>query len=291
MDRQAAYLQHVRARYPELEIQTVDFQPREGQFNDILVINGNLVFRFPRRQRTANNLIIEKAILARIQRGVPLPVPRPVYSSVNTTTVGEVFVGYHRIPGRSLKIEIYRQIRERYIRRYLAVQLAGFMRALHNFPAEYFGIDLPHYDTLPYWQEMYAGIEQHLFAHMRPDAREQVTAHFNLRFNQPDLFVFEPCLVHGDLGPYNIIYDEPRSRIGGIIDFSEAGIGDPAMDLASVSLFGDEFVDYMLPVYPQLAEMRQRAAWYRGTFALQEALSGTLDGDETAFRNGMAGYI
>lgn len=291
MDRQEAYLKQILKRYPELVIHSVSFQPREGQFNDILVINDKLVFRFPRRQRIADNLAIEKAILARIQRGVPLSVPRPTYSSVNTTKVGEVFVGYPRIPGRSLKVETIGQIRERYVRRYLAEQLANFLRALHNFPPEYFGIELPHYDTIDHWKAMYAGVQQHLFEHMRPDAREQVTAHFEIRFNQPERFVFEPCLVHGDFGPYNIIYDETRERISGIIDFSETGIGDPAMDLAPVSLYGDEFVEYMLPVYPELAEMRERSAWYRGTFALQEALAGAMDGDAAAFRSGMAGYV
>lgn len=291
MDRQEAYVKQILKRYPQLVIRTVNFQPREGQFNDILVINDDLVFRFPRRQRIVDNLAIEKAILSRIQRGVPLSVPRPIYSSANTSVVGEVFLGYTRIPGRSFKVDTFHQIREGYARRYLAEQLASFLHAMHDFPPDYFGIELPHYDTADHWRQMFAGIQQHLFAHMRSDAREEVTAHFNIRFSQPEQFVFEPCLVHGDFGPYNIIYDEKRGRISGIIDFSEAGIGDPAMDLASVSLYGEEMLELMLPVYPELAEMRERAAWYRGTFALQEALAGAVDGDTAAFRSGMAGYV
>ena len=50
------------------------------------------------------------------------------------------------------------------------------------------------------------------------------------------------------------------------------------------------------PVRPQfdparLAELLARARFYRGTFALQEALDGLRDGDQEAYRRGMETYI
>jgi aminoglycoside 2''-phosphotransferase len=44
-------------------------------------------------------------------------------------------------------------------------------------------------------------------------------------------FDYRPVLIHGDLGPYHILFDRASRRVSGIIDFGTAGLGDPATDL------------------------------------------------------------
>lgn len=288
-DKQSIYLQHIRQRYPELPVQSVRFLGRVGQYNDILILNEEIVFRFPRSIKSIDGLAVEKAILSRIQAGVPLPVPRPVYTSSGTGAVGSVFVGYPFIPGRWLTRDLLDGL-VRHHRRILAQQLASFMRALHDFPETYFGIELPQKDAIETWAVMYAQIQEHLYKLMRPDARAAVDEQFRSVLNHPEKLAFTPRLRHGDFGPTNILFDERKGKISGIIDFSEAGMGDPAVDLAAVSLYGEEFVAEMLPVYPELAEMAPRAAFYRSTFALQEALAGALDHDPEALDAGLMAY-
>ncbi len=46
-----------------------------------------------------------------------------------------------------------------------------------------------------------------------------------------DLWIFAPCLTHGDLGPAHVLVGADGD-LAGIIDWEEAAIGDPAWDFA-----------------------------------------------------------
>lgn len=289
-DRQTVYLQRIRQRYPDLPVEQVEYLEDAGQYNDVLILNHEIVFRFPRTRRVAEGLLVEKAILSRIQMAVPLPVPRPAFTSAGEYTVGQVFVGYYRIPGQPFTVEALSAVPQRHLRRRLAQQLGSFLKALHEFPTEYIGIELPEYDTPAYWAEMYAGIQERLFPLMRADARQQIRQLFEKALSRPDRLAFEPRLRHGDFGPGNILYDPESVRISGIIDFSEAGLGDPAVDLAGLSLYGAEFLEDVFAVYPEMVGMAERARFYRSTFALQEALAGARDNDPQALEHGLSEY-
>lgn len=283
------HLQRILLRYPDLPVHSIRPIEGNGQNNDILVLNEEVVFRFPRSNQVIDQLAIEKSILSRVQSVLPLPVPRLAYSSLGTREAGEVFVGYSIIPGEPLTTDRLAALpADR--RRFLARQLAGFLRSLHEFPSGFLGIDLPVQDGLEEWAGMYAEVRERLFPMMHPDARGTVAAFFEEALTYPERLAFEPCLRHGDFGPGNILYEGATGEISGIIDFSSAGRGDPAVDLAAVSLYGDEFVEWMAQAYPGLEAMRERARFYRGTFALQEALFGLREGDEEAFKAGMGNY-
>jgi len=96
----AECLEVIRRAYPELKVHSYTFD-RRGQNNDILIVNGDLVFRFPRTARAARQLRVETAILSRLQGRTTLQVPNPIYLSlgpevppgkgaVRTGTIGTV---------------------------------------------------------------------------------------------------------------------------------------------------------------------------------------------------------
>jgi len=72
---------------------------------------------------------------------------------------------------------------------------------------------------------------------------------------------------------------------------SGAGPLDPAVDLAAPSTLGGGILDAVARTYPVTPALRDRAAFYRGTFALQEALFGVENHDDAAFRAGIAEYL
>ena len=167
----------------------------------------------------------------------------------------------------------------------------AFYGELHRIPVERLGTGLPIQDGPEEWASLYAEIRQHLFPWMRLDAREWVTNHFETYLNTTTLHIYEPALRHGDFGTCNILYDRATQAIGGVIDFGFAGIGDPALDIAAISRYGETFMGRFSDTYPEIELMLERARFYTGTYALQEALHGFKKGDQDAFESGMALYI
>ncbi len=152
-------------------------------------------------------------------------------------------------------------------------------------------LELPVQDDRAYWAAMYADIRALLFDAMRPDARQAVRRHFEAYLDAAQSRPFTPCLRHGDFGPSNILYDPDELVVKGILDFGSAAMGDPAVDFSSLSCYGDDFLQAALTHYPAAEGVLERVKFYRGTFALQEALAGAKLNDRRAYEAGMAPYI
>ncbi|MCP4426076.1 MAG: hypothetical protein GY803_16410 [Chloroflexi bacterium] len=55
--------------------------------------------------------------------------------------------------------------------------------------------------------------------------------------------------------------------------------------------YGESFFAHYLTAYLHIESMLKRAHFYRGTYALYEALYGVKHGDKEAFENGIAAYV
>lgn len=109
--------------------------------------------------------------------------------------------------------------------------------------------------------------------------------------NEPRNFTYSPAFRHGDFGGSNILYDPKAQEITGVIDFSSAMLGDPAVDVAAISTSGNAFFQHVCNAYSGIDALLERAMFYKSTFALQEALYGLRDNDQEAFQSGIAEYI
>ena len=291
MDRQQTYLRSIRETYPDLKIGAVVFND-QGQNNDVLVVDDTFIFRFPKYDHVIAQLQVETAILRGVQGRVPLEVPNPVYVQLEDVVVGTAFVGYRKVPGEPLWRDTFRAIESEEVRDSLAVQLGGFLKALHTVPAQdAIGCELPVSDTVEEWVDIYGRMQEKLFEHMRPEARERVINHFERFLGDGSRLAHEPVLKHGDFGPSNILFDREQGAVTGIIDFGNAGLGDPAYDFAGLlSGYGEQFVRQCGKAYPEVESFLDRVRFYKGTFALLEALFGVENGDEAAFEAGIAQY-
>lgn len=82
-----------------------------------------------------------------------------------------------------------------------------------------------------------------------------------------------PAVVHGDFGLHNVLWI--GSEISGLVDFDNACLGDPAMDLAPlVGAFGAAAVTDIAD-----ADLVARAQLHRASLSLQVAAAGHLAGD------------
>jgi aminoglycoside 2''-phosphotransferase len=294
VDKQAVYERRIRDACPGLQIRNASLNSR-GQNNDVLVVNGEYIFRFPKYRPALEQLRTETAVLAGIQDYVTLSVPKPVFVDLDTEEIGRAFVGYRRIGGEPLLQATFRAIDDEGVIQALAVQLATFLRQLHGVPVETaVGAALLPYDGHATWADMYARLRQKVFPHMRSEAQAQVAEHFETFLRDPAVFDLVPVLIHGDFGPTNILYDAQSQAVQGIIDFGSAGWGDPVADFASMIGafgYGQSFVERMHPIYPQVETFWERARFYVGTFALQDALFGIENDDADSFKLGIAPYV
>jgi aminoglycoside 2''-phosphotransferase len=179
------------------------------------------------------------------------------------------------------------------VRHALAAQLAGFLQTLHSVPADALPSDLPMQDGHAPWVDVYRRIRDKLFPLMRPASRALLAGHFESFLDQTANATQQPVLRHGDFGPSNILFDAVSHTISGIIDFGSAGRGDPAVDVAGMMGpfgYGEAFVRSFTAVYPAVETFLDRARFYAGTFAAQEALWGLEHGNAAAFSSGIAAY-
>ncbi|NIV40423.1 MAG: phosphotransferase, partial [Anaerolineae bacterium] len=144
MVNQDAYLQSIRAACPDLDVVSARLNT-QGQNSDVVVVNGEWIYRFPKYPHVLENLRTETAILEGVRGRLPLRVPDPVYLNLEQP-VGQAFAGYHMIPGEPLWRNTFRALEGREVVRGLADQVAGFLKALHRVPVEGLGIELPLHD-------------------------------------------------------------------------------------------------------------------------------------------------
>ena len=292
MKPEARYLQILRATYSDVVSRAATVQLRRGQFNDVLLIDGALVFRFPRSPQAAQTLATETQLLHALHGRLPLPIPQPI-SVPDAAAGGPSFVSYRMIGGEPLRVATLATIDDAETLHRLATQLGTFLRALHAVPVADLGLELPLLDQAEHWAALHQAFRDDLFGSMRPDARAQVDQAFAAFLGDSSHFTDPPVLRHGDFGGTNILYDPHARAISGVIDFGAAGLGDPAVDLAAISWYGPSFLESVFLDYPQLASaaIRARARFYQSTHALQQALWARRTGDQEAFADGIARYV
>lgn len=290
MDPLNTYLARIRAAYPGLAIESARLHTTDGQFSDIVFLNDDLVFRFPRFASVVAPLATETAALRAFQGHLPLPIPDPLYTAVDETP-GRAFMGYRLLPGMPLTRDAFAAISDSIRDDYIASQLGRFLKALHTLAPSLPGVSLPLQDTRDEWGDMFTRFQRHLFPHMRPDARTDVTRRFETFLGDDTSFAYPRVVRHGDFGTANILHDPASATITGIIDWSSVGLGDAAVDIAAlIASYGEPFIRRLARHYPALDALLPRADFYLSTFALQEALAGVENGDSEAFTRGIAAY-
>ena len=139
------------------------------------------------------------------------------------------------------------------------------------------------------WARYYRGFRQRLYGYMRVDARESVTRSFETALADDEMWRWDACLHHGDLGAANILTRD--GRVSGVIDFGFCGPGDPAQDLgALLASCGESFAERVCGHYPALGGGLARSRFYRQHYALLQAFYALRDQDQAEFEDGIAAY-
>ena len=276
-ERQRAWRERIDGLHPELANQPLHLLAG-GQNND-LVLAGGVIFRLRRYPARDGSNAREADILRAIGPHLPLAIPNPL-------DVEPDLLSYPIIPGEPLpRARIPENIQPG-----LAAQLGRVLWQLHHVPIPPLLEDeRARFRPTETWEDLYARAQASVYPLLSRAARHHVTRHFERFFARQRRVAISPAVIHGDFGAGNILWAEREARVTGVIDFSSAGIGDPAVDLAAASTIQPGLLELLGVVYPGIAPLDERIAFYRGTFLLQEAVFGAETGDQEALRDGLAG--
>ena len=196
----------------------------------VVVVDQAWVFRFPRRAETEQALRQEVALLPKLADVLPVEVPR--FTHVSSTPP---YVVYRLIVGAPLVDEDSRGVR-------------AFLDALHRLDVSTLPVEPV--DWVARYKARCAGFAELVL----PLLGDSLQAKAYALFDEVDsLTGFQPALVHADLGAEHLLVRD--GRLAGVIDWGDAGIGDPALDYAW--LLNGPFADWDVD-----ESLRRRAAFY-----------------------------
>ena len=278
IDKTDILWQRVQSIMPALTIEQFEVN-QEGLINDVVIVNNSLVFRFPKNERSTEILEGEMKILDLVRPNIQLDVPTPVYRS-------QECVVYPFLTGKPLLREMILEV-DGETQAHLAGQLGGFLYGLHTTATSRIDWDIPATlapVTLDRWLEIRQRVEEKVFPLLLKHQVQWAENLFDQFLNDPDSFESTLALIHADLAPYHILYDDQKGEITGILDFGVAGMGDPALDIGNLmTSYGESFVSRMENAYPELGAYLPRARFYSQAIELQWVLLGLETGEKFWF--------
>ncbi len=241
----------------------------------VFEVDGEWVFRFPRTAADAHQLEREFALLPALSTRLPVHIPRYDFRG---EWGGMPFGGYRRLEGEPLRHTDTRPDQE------LARALGELLTALHAFPTEMAASRWREDDPPAAWLRQHRAFQaecaERAFPVLTPRDRIVASELFN-RFNSAlGKEGAGLALAHCDLGLEHVLCDD--GQVTGVIDWSDAAIGDPAIDFAGI--LGDAgagWLHLVLEYYdrPTGAHFGERIKYYHAVAPLHDLLYGLQTGD------------
>jgi aminoglycoside phosphotransferase (APT) family kinase protein len=229
----------------------------EGYDFVVALVDDAWIFRFPRREGVERTLELELELLPVISPELPVAVPSFEYVSREP-----LFVAYRTIRGEPLVDED-------------GDGVLAFLTALHTVDPSRLPVEPE--DWVEAYEEQCAEFERRVLPLLDVDRRSDARRLFA---EAQTLVGFAPALVHADLGPPHLLVRD--GRLAGVIDWSDARLGDPAIDYAW--FLNGPFTDW--DVDP---ELRRRARFYHRLSPWYEAHYGLFTSRPAHVERGLAG--
>lgn len=204
----------------------------------VFEVNNNLIFKFT-HEVPPELLKREKDVCDSIRDNLSVPIPHYLYFS-DTCPSFKAVGGYQKLEGTSLeKIPTFDQTK-------IAHQIGQFLSELHVInPNEEFSHEKAHTELT----EFYHHIQKAAFPLLNKKEQQWTHSLFEDFLDDRKYWHFAPVFVHGDFDSSNMLYQSGEG-ICGIIDFEEAGMGDPAWDFCCLlAEYGSTFLKTVLKSY------------------------------------------
>ncbi|CAH0241685.1 Bifunctional AAC/APH [Peribacillus sp. Bi96] len=263
----------IRLQFPEIELKEIK-QLGEGFDNTVIQINGEFVFRFPRRPIAVTLIQVENQLLPSIAGTLPLDIPEPIFFGKPSTIYPYPFTGYKIVKGH-LPVEgsVANKIES-------AKRFAHFLKVLHSFPVE----KARNLGVQP------DGLRRLDVSFRQKSLMENVSTLLKLGYNDQayavkdfverlgDVDVQHPItLVHGDIHIRNVLLND-EGILTGIIDWGDVHIGNPAIDFSFLySYFPKEARQSFFEIYGEIEKETECLARFRAIYMLVTLLVYGID--------------
>ncbi len=194
-----------------------------GWTSNILLVNGNTIFRFP-KIRIAEIKLLKEFELLSILGDCPTQVPRYEYKHTSEHPFG----GYPYIPG--IPIQSLPKISNGIIH-----DLSTILKYLKSKTKETDKLNLLQiYDEIT-WKEYYNSIiekfKQSVGAIIGDKTFEKLKFAMDAVFR--NLKMYDIGLIHGDLSRENVLVSNDGNTVKGILDWADSCVGDINLDIAA----------------------------------------------------------
>jgi aminoglycoside phosphotransferase (APT) family kinase protein len=285
-DRVAAVRRMVAAHLPGYRVHSA-VPVGEGLDNLAYEVNGELIVRWskePDPAARAAGVDREARLLAAVAGISPLPVPQPAF-----TVPEQGCLAYRKLPGQPL-LDLPQAQRSAHGDS-IGATLGELLTALHAAPTEPMAA-LVDVDDRPLaeWRREAAETFATLAREMPVAHRRPVEAFLEA---PPPAGGWTPVFSHNDLGIEHVLVDPDTGMVTGVIDWSDAAIVDPAIDVGL--LYGDlgpaaaraALGSYRTEVN-DLATLEERARFYARCRVFEDLAYGLQTGRRSYVDKGLA---
>ncbi len=248
-----SYKHYIKEALPNLSIRSYK-QNEEGWDNVAVIVNDELLFRFPRKQEYAMRIPLEKelcTILTQSLQEIEVPQYHLIYK--NESEEVPLCSYYTLIHGEPLKTETVANLEDTELK-VIITQLATFLTVLHSIPLnQVTPLCFPIEKTCTYWKELQTKLNQYLTTNLTSLQKLALNRLFENFFACLATSTFQNTIIHADFTHHHILFNKQNKSISGVIDFGDAQIGDPAFDFAGLYYdFGHEFTTSVYEQYSTL---------------------------------------
>jgi len=247
----------IRAALPDLPF-TQALPITYGEDNHVAVLDDTWIVRFPRSDEQRGRFVAELNLLRTLRDISRVRVP--VYEHVaEDRSMG----AYRMIRGTEMTPPAFAALAKP-VQYALLVDLGGFLGTLHALPER--TIEQPDGFTQRTWSgeqfaALYRGMRRAKIARFVPAETMARFDAFHEAFEKVAQGV--PRLAHNDLTDDHILLRE-TGALAGLIDFTDAAFGDPAIDFAWFWRLGEDAVDLVRSHYAladEDKELKTRSHW------------------------------
>lgn len=284
------YRRIIEKCFPELQIRKIE--PIHGGWDNFVVdINGEIIFRFPKRPDVEAQQEKEVLLLPEVSKRVHLAVPFPEYLCTVNKSFSHGFFGCRKIEGTPLTTADIKSVGPEKVAR----QLSNFLNQLHHFPllnVERLKVTMS--DGAGWRQrylDFYSKIQVQVLGLLDETSSSQVREFFEEYLGFEVNFKFEPVLIHGDLSSEHILFDAEKGLVTGVIDWGDSTVGDPAFDFTGLKYdFGDDFTGMVLSGYEGVKDTNfvSRIKFYSRLIPFYEVIFGQTVASEAHVQHGLA---